>query len=239
MFVKILRGAVIGILLGVILGIGIPATQKLRSLLDTTYYTKAREENGLMAYADVDGDLACMSNYPEKDLNDVVLRFHVRANSNSERDMALKYKVRDEILMYLKTKINGNMSREEVVKIIENNINIIKSKAQAVVKGEGYGYAIKAYIEEDEFPIRQYGDMILPAGKYEALRIDIGLAKGENFWCILYPTMCITKDAVAIVDEDSKEQIKEKLTDEEYEKLFVNREKKKIKIKFKIAELFD
>ena len=239
MFIKIFRGAVIGVLLGVILGIGIPSYMKISNMVKSLEYNPYSDPPEMITYSDQEGDLACMSNYQEKELNDILIRFHVRDNSNSKKDIDLKYKVRDGILEYLKTRINGNMSRQEVIDLLNNSMFIINSKAKDIVKKEGYGYVVKAYLTEDDFPIRQYGDMLLPAGRYEALRIDIGMAKGENFWCLLYPTMCITKDAVAIVDEDSKEEIKHELTDEQYENLFNKQTKKKVKIKFKLLELFE
>ena len=114
----------------------------------------------------------------------------------------------------------------------------ISQAARAVVDEAGYDYTISAYIVREEFPIREYGDLVLPAGTYRALRVDIGAAKGENFWCMLYPMMCYTMDAGAVVDSEDAEKLAQALDEESYEKLFVKRDAKgdNVKVRLKILE---
>lgn len=267
MVYKIVRGAFLGIFLGVVIGMALTGGMYLnRLILDRNEgiisaendsaqvfnefdYADASQENdfGGASVLDLDTGLAgatdaeyeVNTNPPEcSDLQDVILRFHVRANSNRQVDLDIKYAVRDAVLAELGSKLNGDMSRDEVLEYIENNLDYIKEIAIDTIREEGYGYAVKVYISNDYFPIRQYGEMVLPAGVYQALRIDIGLANGENFWCILYPMMCYTVDSGAVVSKEDENELAEKLSEEQYRELFVDRgtEDKEVKIRFKLLE---
>lgn len=167
-----------------------------------------------------------------------MVRFHVRANSDSETDLALKYEVRDAVLALLAEDLQKAENDSEAILYLAQNLSEIRNTARAVVEEAGYHYDVKAYITREEFPIREYGELVLPAGTYRALRIDIGEAKGENFWCMLYPMMCYTMDAGAVVDSADAEKIAQALDEESYEKLFVKRDIKPgdIKVKLKILE---
>lgn len=232
---KIARGALIGVVLGCIGGIGIANTIYVNKHLKTDTSSKQ-----VMAYYDSSGRIEENDNPPKcSNLEDVILRFHVKANSNSEADIDLKHKVRDTVLMKIGGQLKGNKSMDEVVEYLSGNLEFISEIAAEVVDENGFDYPINVYISNDYFPIRKYGELVLPAGMYKALRIDIGQAKGENFWCILYPFNCYTYEAAAVVDSDMKKTLKRKITDEEYEKLFVKRDVKKenVKIRFKLLEL--
>jgi stage II sporulation protein R len=181
------------------------------------------------------------------DLEDVILRFHVRANSNSDEDIALKLEVRDAVLntvgenlgnMTTDTESVASSGRDEVLEYVEDNLDEIEKIAQKVIRDNGYNYEVNAYISVDYFPMRQYGELTLPAGEYTALRIDIGSAEGENFWCLLYPTMCYTVDSEAFVSMEGEDKLQQALTEEDYDRLFVqkNLEKGQLKVKFKILE---
>ena len=173
-----------------------------------------------------------------KSPEDVVVRFHVRANSDSEEDLALKYEVRDAVLALLAEDLQKAENDSEAILYLAQNLSEIRDTAGAVVEEAGYHYDVKAYIAREEFPIREYGELVLPAGTYRALRIDIGEAKGENFWCMLYPMMCYTMDAGAVVDSEDTEKLARALDEESYEKLFVKRDAKgdNVKVRLKILE---
>ena len=166
------------------------------------------------------------------------MRFHVRANSDSEEDLALKYEVRDAVLAELADGLKTVEDDGAALRYIMQKLPDIRQAARAVVDEAGYDYTISAYIVREEFPIREYGDLVLPAGTYRALRVDIGAAKGENFWCMLYPMMCYTMDAGAVVDSEDTEKLAQALDEESYEKLFVKRDTKPgdVKVKLKILE---
>ena len=188
-----------------------------------SYDTKALDD------ADLENDV----------LGNNLIRFHVRANSNSDVDIALKYMVRDKVLAEIEEGLKACETKDEAKEYLTENLELIKVVAEEALSAEGYNYSVKAYLTNDYFPIRQYGDMVLPAGYYEALRIDIGLANGENFWCLLYPTMCVPVEAGGVVTQDGQQEIKESLTSEQYDKLFVKKEipEEKIEIRFKLLEL--
>lgn len=172
-------------------------------------------------------------------LGEQLIRFHVRANSNTDVDIALKYKVRDGVLQSLEQGLIACTTREEALQYLTDNLEMIEERSEKILSEEGYNYAVKVYVTNDYFPMRQYGEMVLPAGYYEALRIDIGLANGENFWCLLYPTMCFPMEAGGIITKEGQQEIEEALTPEQYDKLFVKKEvpKEDIEIRFKLWEL--
>ena len=173
-----------------------------------------------------------------KSPEDVIVRFHVRANSDSEEDLALKYEVRDAVLAELADGLETVEDDGAALRYIMQKLPDIRQAARAVVDEAGYDYTISAYIVREEFPIREYGELVLPAGTYRALRVDIGAAKGENFWCMLYPMMCYTMDAGAVVDSEDAEKLAHALDEESYEKLFVKRDAKgdNVKVRLKILE---
>lgn len=173
-----------------------------------------------------------------KSPEDVIVRFHVRANSDSEEDLALKYEVRDAVLAELADGLKTVEDDGAALRYIMQKLPDIRQAARAVVDEAGYDYTISAYIVREEFPIREYGELVLPAGTYRALRVDIGAAKGENFWCMLYPMMCYTMDAGAVVDSEDAQKLAQALDEESYEKLFVKRDAKgdNVKVRLKILE---
>lgn len=236
---KIIRGGAIGAFIGVVAGIGIPTALHLKDIIaDIKVMEAGMEDIGIQAFS-----------YQEDcgDLEDVILRFHVRANSNSDEDIALKLEVRDAVLntvgenlgnMATDTESVASSGRDEVLEYVEDNLDEIEKIAQKVIRDNGYNYEVNAYISVDYFPMRQYGELTLPAGEYTALRIDIGSAEGENFWCLLYPTMCYTVDSEAFVSKEGEDKLQQALTEEDYDRLFVqkNLEKGQLKVKFKILE---
>ena len=171
-----------------------------------------------------------------------IIRFHVLANSDSNEDQALKLKVRDRVLAYIAPKLSNcksiNESRE-ILKKYDKNINEI---AESVIRENGYNYSVKTELSYVDFPVKSYGAIILPQGRYEAYRILIGSAKGHNWWCVMFPPLCftdITKGNVEV--EKTQNEMKNVLTKDEY--ALVNNTKgdkknsdQKIIVKFKLLE---
>ena len=172
-------------------------------------------------------------------LGNSLIRFHVRANSNSEVDIALKYKVRDEVLFALEEGLTACTTKEEAEDFLTENLELIEDISEDALSEEGYNYAVDAYVTNDYFPMRQYGEMVLPAGYYQALRIDIGLANGENFWCLLYPTMCFPMEAGGVITKEGQQELEQALTPEQYEKLFVKKDvpEDEVEIRFKLIDM--
>ncbi len=175
-------------------------------------------------------------NAVSSNIQDSVFRLHVIANSDSEEDQNLKYIVRDKVLEYI-TSISGNeSSKEEVIRLANEHIDEIKKIAENTIQENGYNYSVKLNIGNFAFPTKTYGDISFPAGYYDALKIEIGEAKGQNWWCVMFPPLCFVDVTSGVVPEESKEIIKENLSDEEYELLSENNNE--ISFKFKIVEMF-
>lgn len=155
-------------------------------------------------------------------LADEIIRFHVRANSDRKEDQELKLKVRDAVIGYLKPLLTGSTSIEQSRRIIAGNEFGIKATAHNVIVDSGYDYDINVYFENSHFPTRTYGDITLPAGVYEAYRIDIGAAEGRNWWCVLYPPLCFEDATHAVMSEESKDTLQKVLTKEEYDMITNN-----------------
>jgi stage II sporulation protein R len=145
-----------------------------------------------------------------------IIRFHVRANSDSEEDQQLKLQVKDAVVTYLSPMLSDSESTDESRQILSDHIDDITRVATDTLRSLGSDEEVSVYFEKSYFPMKVYGDMTFPPGEYEAFRIDIGQADGKNWWCVLYPPLCFIDAAYAVVPEDSKETLKNVLTEEEY-----------------------
>ena len=169
------------------------------------------------------------------DISSSVFRLHVVANSDSEDDQNLKYIVRDNVLAYMNSLTNDATNKFEIMSIVSKHLEDFKQIAQNTVYKNGYNYQISIEIGNFEFPTKTYGDVSFPPGFYDALRINIGEAKGQNWWCVMFPPLCFIDVSSGVVPNDSKEILKSELTEEDY--LLVTENTKETKIKFKIVEL--
>lgn len=177
------------------------------------------------------------------DLQKNVFRLHVIANSDSEDDQNLKLKVRDNVIKYMNTLCSKTTSKEEAIKIANAHLNEFKKIALNTIKDNGYNYDVDISIDNVFFPTKTYGDISLPEGYYDALRIKIGKAEGKNWWCVMFPPLCFVDVTSGIVPDDSKELLKENLSQEEYN-LICNGNSEDlnntdITFKFKIVELLN
>lgn len=151
-----------------------------------------------------------------EDIRENILRLHVIANSDSEKDQKLKYEVRDELLKDGSFSIGDSKSKKEAQQAISGNIDFLRKKAQQKVYDKGFGYNVTVEIAKSYFPTRQYEDITLPAGYYDAVKVIIGEGKGKNWWCVMFPCLCLpaaTKDNVRpedILDKEQMEIIKDK-----------------------------
>ncbi len=157
-----------------------------------------------------------------RDIEDRLLRFHIIANSDSKEDQALKQKVRDGITRYTDELFRSCHSKEEAMQITRDRIDDINNKAQQIVKDEGCSFKTAASLTKMHFDTRVYDDFTLPAGTYDALRITIGKGEGHNWWCVLYPAVCISA---------AKKDIGSALTKEETD-IVKNSDKYVVKFKF-------
>ena len=172
-----------------------------------------------------------------KDIADSVFRLHVIANSDSKEDQELKIQVRDELLSYMNTLAKDCSSKEEVVELAKEHQEEFKQIAEQTISKNGFSYPVTIEIGDSNFPTKTYGDIALPAGTYEALRVQIGDAKGQNWWCVMFPPLCFVDVSSGVVPDESKEEIKESLNEEEYS-LISQTDDNKINFKFKLIEFF-
>ena len=176
-----------------------------------------------------------------KGYKDKLIRFHVLANSDSDEDQELKLKVRDEIIKYLQPMLKQSKSLEQSEQIILSESENIKNIGENIIKENGYTYEVEVKLEYNNFPAKQYSNIVLPAGEYKALRILIGEAKGKNWWCVMFPPLCFVDENNGVIDKETDEKLRSVLTEEEYNLISEdNIEKTKdVKMKFKIVEIIE
>lgn len=152
----------------------------------------------------------------QRHISEEVLRFHVLANSDSEKDQSLKLMVRDTVLAYLEEELPYGLNVDETTQWVREHIDGIETVSRQALAEAGSNQTVSAAVTTCFFPDKTYGDVTFPAGNYEALRIELGAAQGHNWWCVLYPNLCFLDATSAVVPEEGKEQLKNVLTEEEY-----------------------
>lgn len=157
-------------------------------------------------------------------INDIVIRFHVIANSDSDEDQKLKLKVRDVVINYLYPYMKDVKNLDESRKIIkEKNDEVIKL-VNKVIKQNGYNYSVESRLSRENFPEKEYGNIIFPQGNYEAYRIIIGNGEGHNWWCVMFPPLCFA--------DETKENVKSEQNTEKLNEYI----EEEVKVKFKVVE---
>lgn len=165
----------------------------------------------------------------EAQIYEDTIRLHILANSNDEADQALKLEIRDEILKKYGELLSSSESKEAARETVENELENITADCKTWIIERGFDYSVNAKISEEWYDTREYEDFTLPAGYYQSLQIIIGDGEGKNWWCVMYPPLCME---IATEDSPSDDAIidytKEELT------LIKNG---KYKAKFKILEV--
>ena len=118
------------------------------------------------------------------------LRIHIRANSNSEVDQSVKYKVKGAIVEFLTPWVSECKTKKDVEEMLKANLEMVEKVADKTLLDNGFFYKSKAKLTEEEFPLRTYGELTLDAGFYDALIVELGDGKGDNWWCVVYPPLC-------------------------------------------------
>lgn len=172
----------------------------------------------------------------QNNLSQNLFRLHVIANSDSTEDQNLKYKVRDALISYMNN-ISINLStKEDAINNVKNHLEDFKEIAESVITENGFDYDVNLEIGNFEFPTKVYGDISLPSGYYDALRVKIGKSEGQNWWCVMFPPLCFVDVSSGIVPEESKENLQNNLDDEDYS--IISEQDGITKFKFKVVELF-
>lgn len=169
------------------------------------------------------------------DIADSVFRLHVIANSDSAEDQNLKYIVRDKVIEYMSSISQNASSKEDVIEIAKANLDKIQAIASQTIWENGYTYSVNVEVGNFSFPSKRYGDITLPPGYYDALRIKIGEAEGQNWWCVMFPPLCFVDVTSGVVPDESKEIMKENLSKEEFD--LISKNSNEVKVKFKIVEV--
>ena len=175
--------------------------------------------------------LAVLPIHGESEIYSNVLRLHVIANSDSENDQNLKLLVRDAVLAEAQILLCDVYDRAKAEETVMQNIEILRSVAEKTVFDNGYDYPVAIELGKEEYPTKNYESCSFPAGEYTSLRILIGEAAGQNWWCVLFPPLCLS----AATDADAFASVG--ITDNQYQ-IITDSESTKYKIRFKILESF-
>lgn len=166
-----------------------------------------------------------------------MLRFHVLANSNSDRDQQLKLSVRTLLLNSIYKGLGENATLEETKAYIVKNRSGLEEEAESYMKQQGSAYTAHMELTNCYFPTKAYGDMVFPCGVYEAVRVELGKGKGHNWWCVLYPPLCFVDSSYAVVPDSSREVLKHSITAADYRALLIKQPELHVKVRLKLLDL--
>lgn len=141
--------------------------------------------------------VAFLYNAPIK--NESYLRIHIRANSNCEIDQQVKYQVKERVVDYLTPFVAECKTVEKAKKMMQEKLADIESEANKVLQENGFCYTSQAKLKTEQFPTRVYQDLTLESGFYDALIINLGEGKGDNWWCVVYPPLCFVGEGNSYV----------------------------------------
>lgn len=172
----------------------------------------------------------------EEKIYDTVLRLHVIANSDSDEDQALKLKVRDAVIERADVLLSDCANRDDAADRVEEHRSELLSVAEEVVQNEGFDYPISLDLGLEKYPEKSYGSCCFPSGEYLSLRISIGDANGQNWWCVLFPPLCLSA-AKAQQKNNEDAFISVGLNKDQYG-IITQTDKTTYKVRFKILEVF-
>ena len=170
--------------------------------------------------------------HSEGQIYDSVLRLHVLANSDSEGDQALKLSVRDAILADTAHLFADCKSRDEASAVVNENLPLLQMSAERAISEAGYSYPVRIELGEEEYPTKNYESACFPAGEYLSLRVLIGEGEGQNWWCVLFPPLCVSAAS------ESDGSIEVGLYGDQYA-IVTETEDIKYKIRFKLLEAIE
>ncbi len=165
-----------------------------------------------------------------RDIRADVLRLHVIANSDTDIDQDVKLKVRDALLTKGAEIFDGSVNVENAKKKLTPELKEIENEADSVLKENGFGYSAKVKLTDEYFPVREYENFTLPSGRYMSLTVTLGSGEGHNWWCVMFPPLCLPA-------AEDKESAYDAVFSPEETQIIENRQK--YKIKFKILEWTD
>ncbi|MBP3396212.1 MAG: stage II sporulation protein R [Clostridia bacterium] len=179
--------------------------------------------------------MALLPVHGEEAVYDSVIRLHVLANSDSEEDQALKLQVRDAVLDEAQQLLQGTATRAEAEAVLRPNLSRLQQAAAAVVAAAGFDDSVTVTLSDEDYPTRTYEQLAFPAGEYLSLRVMIGAAEGKNWWCVLFPPLCLS--AATSREEAEMAFLAAGLTGEQYRIITDSDENTKYKLRFKLLEV--
>lgn len=174
-----------------------------------------------------------------KNISNNFLRLHIIANSDSTDDQILKYKIRDSVIEYMSSYFDDVKTKDEALNILNDHIDEIYNIAFEIASSNGYSYPITVSVGNFYFPTREYDEITLPEGCYDALKIELGESKGQNWWCVMFPSICLIDNYNQNFSNDSEKLLQQNLDSEEYSIICNENKSVELKIKFKLIELFE
>lgn len=179
--------------------------------------------------------VGALPTHGEAQIYDSVVRLHVLANSDSEEDQALKLCVRDRVLECASEIVSGCEDRDSAVAALGGELERLRTAAEEVVHAAGYDYSVTVLLNFEDYPTRSYESVCFPAGRYMSLRVCIGEAEGKNWWCVLFPNLCLGA-ADRKSSEDAFTQVG--LTPEQY-RIVTETGGTKYRLRFRLLELIE
>ena len=165
-------------------------------------------------------------------LADRMVRLHVLANSDTPEDQALKLRVRDAVLERADSLLEEAQDRQEAEELLRRSLPELEELARGVIRAEGYSYSAAAELRQTEFPTKAYQGFSLPAGRYLALRVVIGRGGGQNWWCVVFPSLCTTA-----AEGPSETVLEETFSLEELR--LITEEEPAYELRFRVVELWE
>lgn len=178
------------------------------------------------------------SNATQKQIADNVVRLHIVANSNTAEDQELKLKVRDAILKHVSSRYPEGADREETAQYLKANLSEIEKIATQILRENGSNEVARAKYGVFSFPTKEYDNITLPAGMYEAVRVELGEAEGENWWCVMFPPLCVADAHSLRMDEQAMSRLEKELGPNYRLIADIAKQDLDIQVKFRIVELF-
>ncbi len=168
-----------------------------------------------------------------EDLENSVIRLHVLANSDSAEDQALKLRVRDRILKDGRELFKNAKSEEEARRILSENRDFLENSARDEIFSAGYDYPVALNMGKYDFPMKVYENYAFPSGEYEAVRVEIGKAEGQNWWCVMFPPLCFVDGTVD--EKKAEETLRSALTADEFDVISASGG---VDLRFKVVDVF-
>lgn len=173
----------------------------------------------------------------EEKIYDTVVRLHVLANSDSEEDQALKLEVRDRILEVSAPLLLSCKTQAEAENVLREQMPVLQQEAEEVILAAGYAYPVQVLLDWETYPRRVYENCAFPAGRYLSLRICIGEAEGHNWWCVLFPPLCLSAATAQSKEEKEDRFVEVGLTPDQYKVITESETDTRYRVRFRFLEL--